>query len=297
MGGTAPPNASVEVYRANPDAGESSGEGSVLINTVAANAGGQWCLPESGLTDAVTATATNAAGNTSEFAANVTVAGDGAACGGTTEPDLLFADDFTGPDGSPPADWVVTRSAGGTGAGASIRDNSLREDVVLSPAQNGNIQYVQARASTVRPDWSTNRIDFHWQMQTDATTSQTVGLFLTPQVSTGNASNAADYLRLRVANSRVDLLRRSGGGNPTTIWSGPVTQGTTLRQFQLRLDATNLWLYEGEVGSSPALRVGPIAHGITWTSGNLYLHTHNSSSVTPYLARFDTVHVRSTATR
>jgi acid phosphatase type 7 len=39
------------------------------------------------------------------------------------------------------------------------------------------------------------------------------------------------------------------------------------------------------------LRVGPIAHGLTWTSGYLYLHAHNSSSATPYRARFDTVRI------
>ena len=293
VAGTAPPNVSVEVYLANPDTGESAGEGTSLIGTVSADPSGQWCLPTSDLTGTVTATATNTSGNTSEFAANAAIASGGAACGGATDPDLLFADDFTGPDGSAPADWVMTRSAGGAGAGASIQSNTLREDNVLSSAQNGNIQYVQARASAVRPDWSTARIDFNWQMQTDATTNQTIGLFLTPQIATGNASNAPDYLRLRVANGRVDLLRRTGGGTPTTIWSGPITQGTALRQFQLRIDATNLWLYEGEVGSSPTLRVGPFAHGIPWTSGHLYLHTHNSSSATPYLARFDTVRIRS----
>jgi hypothetical protein len=144
----------------------------------------------------------------------------------------------------------------------------------------------------VQPDWSTTRRDFLWQMQTDATTGQTIGIFLTPQAVTGNASNAADYLRLRVANGQVALLRRTNGGNPTTIWSGPVTSGTTLRQFELRLDATNLWLYEDAAGSSsPALRVGPIAHGLTWTSGHFYLHTHNSSSATPYRTRFDTVRI------
>jgi hypothetical protein len=64
-----------------------------------------------------------------------------------------------------------------------------------------------------------------------------------------------------------------------------------LRQFQLRLDGTNLWLYEGALGSSPALRVGPVAHGLGWSSGHLYLHAHNSSSATPYSARFDTVRI------
>jgi hypothetical protein len=232
-----------------------------------------------------TAKATDAAGNTSAAsnASTVIVA--------TAEPGLLFADDFTGPNGSPPANWTVKRSAGGTGAGAAIWDNTLREDVVLTSQQDGILQYVQARANAVQPDWSTTRRDFLWQMQTDATTGQTIGIFLTPQAVTGNASNATDYLRLRVANGQVALLRRTAGGNPTTIWSGPVTRGSTLRQFELRLDGTNLWLYEGEVGSTPSLRVGPIAHGLTWTSGYLYLHAHNSSSATPYMARFDTVRI------
>lgn len=289
--GTAPPNTSVEVYRSNPDAGETNGEGSALINTVTANAIGEWCLPQSGLTGTVTATATDTAGNTSEFAANTTVADDETVCGATAEPGLLFADDFTGPNGSPPANWTVTRSAGGTGAGASVQDNTLREDVILSPAQDGALQYVQARANNVQPNWSATRIDFLWQMQTDAGTTQTIGAFLTPQVATGNASNASDYLRVRVANGQLSLVRRVAGGSPTTIWSGPVTAGTTLRQFQLQLDGTNLRLYEGAVGSSPALRVGPMAHGLTWTSGHLYLHSHNSSAATPYLGRFDTVRI------
>jgi hypothetical protein len=208
---------------------------------------------------------------------------------GAEDSGLLFADDFTGPDGSPPTNWTVNRSAGGTGAGAAIWNNTLREDVILTSAQDGAFQYVQARANPVQPNWSTKPIDLMWQMQTDATTAQTSGIFLTPQALSSNVSNASDYLRLRVANGQVSLLRRVGGGNPTTLWSGPITSGTKLRQFQLRLDGTSLWLYEGEVGSSPALRVGPIAHGLTWTSGHFYLHTHNSSSAAPYRARFDTV--------
>jgi hypothetical protein len=206
---------------------------------------------------------------------------------------LLFSEDFTAPDGSTPTNWTVNRSAGGTGAGAAIRDNTLREDVILSSAQDGILQYVQARAKPVQPNWSTTQLDFLWQMQTDANanTGQSIDLFLAPQAATGNVSNASDYLRVRVANGQVSLLRRVGGGSPTTIWSGPITSGTTLRQFQLRIDGTNLSLYEGAVGSSPTLRVGPIAHGLTWTSGYLYLHAHNSSSATPYRARFDTVRI------
>ena len=207
----------------------------------------------------------------------------------TTTP--LFAEDFTGPDGSSPTNWAVNRSAGGTGAGATIQDNSLREDVVLAPTQDANLQYVQARAKTVQPDWSTRPLDLMWRMQTDASTNQTIGAFLAPQAVTGNVSNATDYLRVRIANGQVSLLRRTAGGTPTTIWSGPVTRGSTLRQFELRLDGTNLWLYEGAVGSPPTPRVGPIAHGLAWRSGHLYLHAHNSSVATPYMARFDTVYI------
>jgi acid phosphatase type 7 len=39
------------------------------------------------------------------------------------------------------------------------------------------------------------------------------------------------------------------------------------------------------------LRVGPVAHGLGWSSGHLYLHAHNSSAATPYSARFDTVRI------
>ena len=201
----------------------------------------------------------------------------------------LFAENFTGPNGSQPTNWAVNRSAGGTGAGATIQGNALREDVILAPAQDGILQYVQARAKPVQPNWSTKTIDLTWQMQTDASTSQTIGAFLAPQAATGNVSNTSDYLRVRVANGQLALLRRTAGGSPTTLWSGPVTRGSALRQFELRIDGSNLWLYEGEVGSTPTLRAGPIAHGLTWTSGYLYLHAHNSSSATPYLALFDTV--------
>jgi CSLREA domain-containing protein len=289
--GTAPPNTSVEVYMADPDASEANAEGSTLIDTVTSNASGEWCLPQSGLSGTVTATATDTSGNTSEFSSNATAAGDEAACGTSAEPDLLFADDFTGPDGSPPANWAINRSAGGTGAGATIQGDTLREDVVLAPAQDGSLQYVQARAKPVQPNWSTGQLDLRWQMQTDANSNQTVGAFLAPQALTSNVSNASDYLRVRVANGRVTLLRRTAGGSPTTIWSEPVTAGSTLRQFELRIDGTDLWLYEGALGSTPTLRAGPIAHGLTWTSGYLYLHAHNSSSATPYLARFDTVRI------
>jgi glucose/arabinose dehydrogenase len=208
---------------------------------------------------------------------------------GSTPP--LFADDFTGPDGSQPTNWAVNRSAGGTGAGATIQGNALREDVVLAPAQDSVLQYVQARAKPVQPNWSTKSLDIWWQMQTDAGTNQTIGAFLAPQAATGNVSNTSDYLRVRVSNGQLALLRRTAGGSPTTIWSGPVTRGTALRQFEMRIEGANLWLYEGDVGSTPTLRAGPIAHGLGWTSGYLYLHAHNSSSATPYPARFDTVRI------
>jgi CSLREA domain-containing protein len=93
--GTAPPGSSIEVFRSRPDADETHGEGDMLVATARADAAGLWCAPTSAELGGmrVTATATDATGNTSEFAHDTGVTGEGPTCGRST-PQLLAHDDF-----------------------------------------------------------------------------------------------------------------------------------------------------------------------------------------------------------
>ncbi len=95
--GTAPPGSKIEVFRSRPDAGETHGEGDMLVGTAIADTAGLWCAPTS--TDLrgmqVTATATDATGNTSELAANTAVSGDAAICGTSNQSVVVAQDDFS----------------------------------------------------------------------------------------------------------------------------------------------------------------------------------------------------------
>jgi hypothetical protein len=75
--GTAPPRARVELYRSGGKAGK-SGPGAAYLTTVTADAAGRFTAAASlGRREMVTATATDAASDTSEFAANVRAQGSG----------------------------------------------------------------------------------------------------------------------------------------------------------------------------------------------------------------------------
>jgi CSLREA domain-containing protein len=78
--GTAPADSQVEVFLAQSGNGETHGEGASYVATVTADGTGLWCVGGLAITGAVTATATDAAGNTSEFAATVPIAGAEALC-------------------------------------------------------------------------------------------------------------------------------------------------------------------------------------------------------------------------
>jgi hypothetical protein len=82
------------------------------------------------------------------------------------------------------------------------------------------------------------------------------------------------------------LLVRNVAGTVTTLWSGPVTSSAS-RAFQLDLDATNVVLLEGPVGS-PVVRVGPIAHNLGFAAGYPYLQASTNAAAT-YSAVFDSV--------
>ena len=157
--------------------------------------------------------------------------------------------------------------------------------MILTTAQNGTTQYVQARLMSPQPSWVTDTIAYTWQMPTNQLASQSSNLVLTPNVASGNAVSQADYLRVSVSAGQLKISRRSGG-TVATLWSGPVTVGSALRQFELRMGATSLELWEGPIGSA-ALRVGGLSHGLAWSSGHVYLHGHNSSSLVPFAAIFD----------
>jgi len=90
--GTAPAGSTVEIFQAQPGSGETNGEGATYLTAVAANSTGAWCVAGLSVTGAVTATATDAAGNTSEFAANVAGSGTQSLCAVST---IFVADTFS----------------------------------------------------------------------------------------------------------------------------------------------------------------------------------------------------------
>jgi parallel beta-helix repeat protein len=90
--GSAPAGSVVEVFLAQPGSGEKNGEGVGYLGTAIADSDGTWCVGSLSVTGAVTATATDERGNTSEFAANVDPAGTQALC---TTPSPIVSDTFS----------------------------------------------------------------------------------------------------------------------------------------------------------------------------------------------------------
>jgi CSLREA domain-containing protein len=78
--GTAPPGSVVELFSAQPGAGETHGEGAAFAGSVTTSSGGTWRIDGLCLGSLATATATDASGNTSEFAINVAVSGSPSLC-------------------------------------------------------------------------------------------------------------------------------------------------------------------------------------------------------------------------
>jgi hypothetical protein len=80
--GIAPPGSLVELFAAQPGAGETNGEG-LYAGSVTAGGDGSWCIDGASLGSLATATATDASGNTSEFAANIATSGSLSLCATT----------------------------------------------------------------------------------------------------------------------------------------------------------------------------------------------------------------------
>jgi hypothetical protein len=99
-----------------------------------------------------------------------------------------------------------------------------------------------------------------------------------------------DYLRVKVSNGTVSLVRRVGAGLPTTLWSGSLPQSASVRQFELRMNAQSVSLYEGPVGAA-SLRIGPIAHGLSWQAASVYLYGETNAASVPFVVDFDTVRI------
>lgn len=273
--GTAPRYATVEVFKADPGSGEEHGEGALPLGSAKADAAGSWCLSGLTTTGAVTSTAWDGDGNTSEFARNVTIKGSANLC--SQEGSILFSDSFTGPDGSKPPDWEVRKSATGTGAGAFLHDDRLRMNVFLSSAQDGTWQYVQARETRIQPDWGEDQIMFRWQMEVPDQRDRSAGLVLTPKAASGNAVSQADYLRFRIHNGVAAIVVRHAGSTPGTPWSGRLTATAGMQEFELRLTRTQVSVLQGPSDQQVRL-VGPIDHGLNWVAGHPYLHASASSS-------------------
>ncbi len=321
--GTAPAASTVELFSATADTGTPNGEGTTFLGSTTATSSGTWCIGGLAIGGPVTATATDPNGNTSEFSVNVTPSGSTAYCASPSpspsptpspsasptptpspsptptpsptgspspspSPSVLYSDDFSRTDGSAPTGWTVTQTAGGSGSGAVIESNLLQATDALSSAQNGLWEYVQARAP-IQPSWASSAVTFGWQMSTSATSSQVASLMLLPTIPSGNAVSASDYLRVRVSAGTLSLVTRSGGGTVTTLWSGPETMTSGLRQFQLQVSAGMVSLWEGPVGGTLSLRASALSDGLAWTSGYLYLHAHNDSSASAFVVDYDTV--------
>jgi hypothetical protein len=148
---------------------------------------------------------------------------------------------------------------------------------------------VQAREVTVQPSWSTGTVAFHWQMTTAANLDQTSNFVLAPTAVTGNVLSAPDYLRVRVQNGILAIVRRVAGGAATTLWSGSVPVTTALNDFELDIDAATISLYQGPAGAA-TLRVGPLAHGLAWTSGYPYFSA-TTDALPVWNALFDTFEI------
>ncbi|MFL5955294.1 MAG: fibronectin type III domain-containing protein [Gaiellaceae bacterium] len=84
--GTAAAGSTVELFAARPGTGETNGEGGSYLAAARAATNGSWCVNGLTLTGGVTATATDSAGNTSEFSVNVSPSGTGDLCSTTVAP-------------------------------------------------------------------------------------------------------------------------------------------------------------------------------------------------------------------
>ncbi len=372
--GTARPNATVEVFKANADTGD-HGEGETFLGSTVADGAGAWCLGGLSASGAVTTTATDANGNTSEFSRNLDVSGSTALCedsppqqeepsasfthsctnlecsftdtstddgtitawdwdfgdGGTSdaqhpthtyaaagtytvtltvtddeglsdttsadvtvseEPppsaDTLFSDEFTEPDGSDPANWETKRSASDPAAGATVQDEELRFDVILTEEQVGFWQYVWARLEPFTPEWDTQTLTFRWLQSTDAGTDASSSFVLAPTIAGGNVLSTDDFLRFRVKDGAVTIIRRLGG-TQATLGSAPITATSSLQSFELLIDGTTLSLSAGAQGSEQLL-VSDLAHGIPWTTAHPYFHG-STKSATAFVALYDSFHI------
>lgn len=151
------------------------------------------------------------------------------------------------------------------------------------------MQYVQAHETSVNPSWSSGTVLFDWQMSSTVGSGQSESLVLLPNAVSTNSAAASNLLRVRVIGGTLSVVTRINGTD-ATLWYGPITADGTLHDFELRMDATSLSLYEGTAGNA-VLRTGPMPHHLTWTSGWPYLHA-STSSTTPWSPLFDNVAIR-----
>lgn len=94
---------------------------------------------------------------------------------------------------------------------------------------------------------------------------------------------------IQVRGASAGTSTRTSGGTATTLLSGPETASGSPRQFRLQIDGSSPWLFDGPVGSTPTLRVGPLAHGLGRSTANIYLHAHNDSAATSFVVDDDAV--------
>lgn len=181
------------------------------------------------------------------------------------------------------------RTASGTGAGASILNNQYQLAATLASSQVGTWQYTQARLVPVEPSWSTSTISIDWQMSTATNAYQSANLVLAPTVASGDSLSQPDYLRIRVQNGVLAVVRRVAGGTATTLWWANLPPASAPQEFRLQIDATNFSLYEGPPGAM-TLQVGAMAHGLSWTAGYTYLRASNDAAAN-YTAIYDALEI------
>jgi CSLREA domain-containing protein len=109
--GTAPAGSTVELFTAAPGTGETAGEGASFLGSAIAGTDGSWCIGALALAGSATATATDAAGNTSEFSPNVVAAGSTDLCAaGQPQAPTVVTDPAV--SGTPSVGNILTASTG-----------------------------------------------------------------------------------------------------------------------------------------------------------------------------------------
>jgi parallel beta-helix repeat protein len=221
--GTAPAGSVVEVFLAQPGSGETNGEGASYLGTATADSAGTWCVGGLSVTGAVTATATDVRGNTSEFAANVTPAGTQALCSG---PRVFVSDTFS---------RVVTSGWGSTG-GFTWSTAGTASDYSVNGAVGAIKQSTQARSCTLAIGQQNTSVVTRFRFTAVPSSSWQAFVVL------ARVGSAADWYGVRVrsvagAADDIEINRSTTAGGSAKIGTGAkAPEFVSGVWYQLRLE-------------------------------------------------------------